>query len=84
MVATTHEPGLKHAHFQTAGLPALLLLPQLLILLLFFFIPSIRALMQAFLLADPFGATVHFVWFDNFTALFASESYRNSVWDIET
>lgn len=80
MVATTHEPGLKHAHFQTAGLPALLLLPQLLILLLFFFIPSIRALTQAFLLTDPFGASVHFVWFDNFTALFASESYRNSIW----
>jgi len=80
VVATTHEPGLKHAHFRTAGLPALLLLPQLLILLFFFFIPSIRALLQAFLLADPFGATVHFVWFDNFTALFASESYRNFIW----
>ncbi|WQO29807.1 ABC transporter permease subunit [Microvirga lotononidis] len=71
---------MKHAHFQTAGLPALLLLPQLLILLFFFFIPSIRALMQAFLLTDPFGASVHFVWFDNFTALFASDSYRNSIW----
>jgi sn-glycerol 3-phosphate transport system permease protein len=80
VVAPTHEPGLKHAHFRTAGLPALLLLPQLLILLLFFFIPSVRALMQAFLLTDPFGASVHFVWFDNFTALFASESYRNSIW----
>nr|WP_246389236.1 ABC transporter permease subunit [Microvirga mediterraneensis] len=71
---------MKHAHFQTAGLPALLLLPQLLILLFFFFIPSIRALLQAFLLTDPFGASVHFVWFDNFTALFASDSYRNSIW----
>ncbi|AWM87571.1 ABC transporter permease subunit [Microvirga sp. 17 mud 1-3] len=80
MVARTHEPGLKQAHFRTAGLPTLLLLPQLLILLFFFFIPSVRALMQAFLLTDPFGASVHFVWFDNFTALFASESYRNSVW----
>ena len=80
MVARTHEPGLKQAHFRTAGLPTLLLLPQLLILLFFFFIPSARALMQAFLLTDPFGASVHFVWFDNFTALFASESYRNSVW----
>nr|WP_245416324.1 ABC transporter permease subunit [Microvirga sp. 17 mud 1-3] len=71
---------MKQAHFRTAGLPTLLLLPQLLILLFFFFIPSVRALMQAFLLTDPFGASVHFVWFDNFTALFASESYRNSVW----
>jgi sn-glycerol 3-phosphate transport system permease protein len=74
------EPGLKQAHFSATGIPTLLLLPQLLILLLFFFIPSIRALMQAFLLSDPFGATVHFVWFDNFTALFRSESYRDSIW----
>ncbi len=61
-------------------MPALLLLPQLLILLFFFFIPSIRALAQAFLLSDPFGATVHFVWFDNFKALFNSASYRESIW----
>jgi sn-glycerol 3-phosphate transport system permease protein len=58
----------------------LLLLPQLLILLLFFFIPSIRALTQAFLLSDPFGNTVHFVWFENFQALFASAEYRASIW----
>ena len=80
MVVLAHEPGLKQAHFRKVGLPALLLLPQLLILLFFFFIPSIRALAQAFLLSDPFGATVHFVWFDNFKALFDSESYRNSIW----
>jgi len=80
VVALAHEPGLKQAHFRAAGLPALLLLPQLLILLFFFFIPSIRALAQAFLLSDPFGATVHFVWFDNFKALFNSASYRESIW----
>jgi sn-glycerol 3-phosphate transport system permease protein len=70
---------LKQSHFKGVGLPTLLLLPQLLILLFFFFIPAVRALMGAFLLSDPFGATVHFVWFDNFIALFHSESYRNSV-----
>jgi sn-glycerol 3-phosphate transport system permease protein len=79
VVAHAQEPGLKQAHFRAAGLPALLLLPQLLILLFFFFIPSIRALAQAFLLSDPFGATVHFVWFDNFKALFNSASYRDSI-----
>ena len=54
-----HAPkqGLKRAHFRGARLPALLLLPQLAILLLFFFIPSLRALTQAFMLADPFGNT---------------------------
>ncbi|MDF2812416.1 MAG: glycerol-3-phosphate transporter permease [Microvirga sp.] len=79
MAAPLHEPGLKQSHFKGVGLPTLLLLPQLLILLFFFFIPAVRALMGAFLLSDPFGATVHFVWFDNFIALFHSESYRNSV-----
>jgi sn-glycerol 3-phosphate transport system permease protein len=80
LVALAQEPGLKQAHFRAASLPTLLLLPQLLILLFFFFIPSIRALAQAFLLSDPFGATVHFVWFDNFKALFNSASYRDSIW----
>src|SRR5215217_395549 len=50
------EPGLKRANFgRDAGLPTLLLLPQFLILVFFFFIPSLRALMQSVLLSDPFG-----------------------------
>ena len=42
------RPGLKRAHYRESRLPLLLLLPQLLVLLLFFFIPAIRALVQAF------------------------------------
>lgn len=80
MAGRRRESGLKRAHFVEPGVAALLLLPQLAILLLFFFIPSIRALAQAFLIADPFGATVQFVWFDNFTALLRSQEYRDSVW----
>jgi sn-glycerol 3-phosphate transport system permease protein len=78
-MAGSVEQGLKHAHFKGIRLPVLLLLPQLTILLLFFFIPSLRALTQAFLLSDPFGNTVHFAGLDNFTQLLASESYRDSV-----
>lgn len=73
------EAGLKRAHFTGARLPALLLLPQLTILLLFFFIPSFRALTQAFMLTDPFGNTAHFVGFDNFRQLFESAVYHQSV-----
>ncbi|MGE0718270.1 MAG: ABC transporter permease subunit [Alphaproteobacteria bacterium] len=73
------EPGLKRAHFVEPRIAAALLLPQLAILVLFFFIPSVRALAQAFLLADPFGTTVQFVWFDNFTSLLRSAEYRESV-----
>lgn len=72
--------GLKRAHYREARLPMLLLLPQLLVLLLFFFIPAIRALVQAFVITDPFGTSVQFVWFDNFRALLASPEYRSSVW----
>ena len=57
----------------------LLLLPQLLILICFFFIPSLRALTQSLLLSDPFGNNVQFVWFDNFKALFANGEYQQSI-----
>ena len=60
--------GLKRAHYRNSRLPLLLLLPQLLVLLLFFFIPAVRALVQAFVITDPFGNSVQFVWFDNFRA----------------
>jgi sn-glycerol 3-phosphate transport system permease protein len=78
-MAVAGEPGLKQAHFKQVRLPVLLLLPQLTILLLFFFIPSLRALTQAFLFSDPFGHSVHFAGLDNFRQLLGSESYRNSV-----
>ncbi|VIO81360.1 sn-glycerol-3-phosphate transport system permease protein UgpA [Bradyrhizobium ivorense] len=75
------EAGLKRANFgEGPGLPTLLLLPQFLILLFFFFIPSLRALTQSVLLSDPFGTTVQFVWLDNFKALFANGEYRQSMW----
>jgi sn-glycerol 3-phosphate transport system permease protein len=72
--------GLKRAHYREGRLPLLLLLPQLLVLLLFFFIPALRALSQSFVLTDPFGSSVQFVWFDNFRALLGSPEYRASIW----
>ena len=72
------ESGLKRAHFREWRLPFWLLAPQLFILLLFFFIPSIRALIQAFQLTDPFGATTQWVGFQNFERLFLSSVYWSS------
>jgi sn-glycerol 3-phosphate transport system permease protein len=72
------ENGLKRAHFREWRLPFWLLAPQLFILLLFFFIPSIRALIQAFQLTDPFGATTQWVGFQNFERLFRSNVYWSS------
>lgn len=71
--------GLKRAHFREWRVPALLLAPQMFILLLFFFIPSVRALVQAFQLTDPFGATTQWVGFQNFRDLFQSGVYWSSV-----
>jgi sn-glycerol 3-phosphate transport system permease protein len=73
------ESGLKRAHFDDWRLPFWLLAPQLFILLLFFFIPSIRALLQAFQLTDPFGASTQWVGFQNFERLFRSSVYWSSV-----
>ena len=57
----------------------MLLLPQLGVLLLFFFIPAVRALIQAFQLVDPFGGSVQWVGLDNLLALFRSAPYWASV-----
>src|SRR4051812_4396159 len=73
------ERGLKQSHFENTGLASLLLLPQLAVLLLFFFIPAVRALIQAFQLADPFGGSVRWVGLDNLLALFRSAPYWASV-----
>ena len=73
------EQGLKQSHFENTRLACLLLLPQLGVLSLFFFIPAIRALIQAFQLADPFGGSVQWVGLDNLVALFRSAPYWASV-----
>lgn len=72
------QSGLKRAHFNDWRLPFWLLAPQLFILLLFFFIPSVRALLQAFQLTDPFGATTQWIGFQNFERLFRSSVYWSS------
>lgn len=72
--------GLKAAHFSRASAGFLLLAPQLLILLFFFYIPAYKALSLAFVETDPFGLSVIFVGLNNFTRLLASPEYRASAW----
>ena len=71
--------GTKASGFEGQLLPLLLLAPQLVILLLFFFIPAGRGLFQAFHLQDPFGQTVHFVGLENLADLLRSREYRESL-----
>jgi sn-glycerol 3-phosphate transport system permease protein len=59
-------------------LPYLLVAPQLLVTLVFFFWPAGQAVYQSFFLQDAFGLRRSFVWFDNFRVLLADPLYRDS------
>jgi sn-glycerol 3-phosphate transport system permease protein len=59
-------------------LPYLLVAPQLLVTLVFFFWPAGQAVYQSFFLQDAFGLRQSFVWFDNFRVLLADPLYRDS------
>lgn len=67
-------------YFKNKTLPIVLILPQLIITLLFFIWPALRALWQSAFISDPFGLHHHFVMFRNFTELFSSSSYLYSFW----
>jgi sn-glycerol 3-phosphate transport system permease protein len=60
-------------------LPYLLLAPQLLITIVFFFWPAGQAVYYSFLLQDAFGLRQNFVWLDNFRVLLADPLYRGAM-----
>ena len=68
----------KRVTFNTRWLPYLLLGPQLIITLVFFFWPSGQAMYQSVLIEDVFGGNSKFVWFENFAQLFRDDSYAHS------
>lgn len=69
----------KRVKFQSRLLPYALILPQLIILLFFFFWPAGQAIYQSFTLSDPFGFRTIFVGLDNYRELFADSEYWSSV-----
>ena len=70
---------LKRSFFPCKYLPYLLILPQTLVVLTFFYWPAAQAPFQSFLLSDPFGVKTQFVWLDNFARLFSDSLYWKSV-----
>jgi sn-glycerol 3-phosphate transport system permease protein len=68
----------RRAVFNNKVLPYVLLTPQLLITLVFFFWPAGQAVYQSFLFQDAFGLRQSFVWFDNFRALIIDPLYLDS------
>ncbi len=68
----------KRVTFDNKMLPYLLVAPQIIITLVFFFWPSGQAIWQSLLIEDAFGGNTKFVWFDNFIYLFHDEGYYAS------
>jgi sn-glycerol 3-phosphate transport system permease protein len=68
----------KRVTFNERWLPYLLLGPQMIITLVFFFWPSGQAIYQSVLIEDAFGGNSKFVWFENFAQLFRDNSYAHS------
>jgi len=69
----------KRVTFNERWLPYLLVAPQMIITLVFFFWPSAQAVWQSVLIEDAFGGHSKFVWFENFVALFEDPAYFDSV-----
>jgi sn-glycerol 3-phosphate transport system permease protein len=68
----------KRVLFRSRGLPWLLIAPQMVIVLTFFFWPTGQALYQSVLSQDAFGTTTEFVGLENFSRLFGDELYLAS------
>ncbi|MBV8889191.1 MAG: sn-glycerol-3-phosphate ABC transporter permease UgpA [Alphaproteobacteria bacterium] len=60
-------------------LPAMLLLPQLTVTVVFFFWPAAQAALQSVRSEDPFGLSTRFVGLENFAAILADPDYLGSI-----
>ena len=68
----------KRVVFGHKTLPYLLLLPQIVITVVFFFLPAGQAMWQSMRLEDAFGLSSEFVGIDNFVELFKQQAYLDS------
>jgi sn-glycerol 3-phosphate transport system permease protein len=68
----------KRAIFRSRWLPYALVLPQIVVTIVFFFLPAAQAIWYSFQVQDAFGNATQFVWFENFKVLFHDEAYLNS------
>ena len=59
----------KKVRFQSRWLPWLLIAPQMIVVLVFFFWPAGRAIYQSVLSQDAFGLSTEFVGMENFSRL---------------
>src|SRR6185369_12339690 len=69
----------KSTVFHHRLLPYMLLLPQLVITVVFFYWPASQAIWQSFLREDAFGLVSEFVGLENYQTLFAQPTYYRSM-----
>ena len=69
----------KRAIFGGKLLPYLLLAPQLVITVVFFYWPASQAVWQSFLLQDAFGLKTDFVWLENYQDLLRQGDYYRAM-----
>src|SRR3989338_6926184 len=70
---------MKRAVFKNRGLPYLLVLPQIVVTLVFFFWPAFESLRLSFFRTSPFGDKTSFVGLENFVNLLSSAEYYQSI-----
>ena len=68
----------KRVQFRSTWLPWLLIAPQLVVIVVFFFWPAIQAVLQSFQVQDAFGLSKEWVGLQNFLQLWNDESYLAS------
>ena len=68
----------KRARFASQWLPYALLAPQILVTIVFFFLPAGQAVYQSVHIQDAFGGNLQFVGLDNFSDLFHDPLYLAS------
>jgi sn-glycerol 3-phosphate transport system permease protein len=66
----------KRVQFSSPLLPYLLLAPQLAVIFVFFYWPSVQAVSSSFYIEDPFGFGATFVGMANYTDVLTSGQYR--------
>ena len=68
----------KRVQFSHGVTPWLFVLPQLAVVVIFFYWPSVQAVTSSFYIEDPFGFGATFVGMENYTDALSSNEYRST------
>ena len=68
----------KQYEFPARGLPYILVLPQMIVVFIFFFWPAAQAIWQSLFIQDAFGIELVFVGLENYLRLFEEQDYLDS------